>query len=80
MPEDGVRSGEGLSDNSPGFTTGIGSADGRLAVGMYDGAYKRRNKGPEQAQRQRMTDQIEQDKTPAEAAYISDEICEIILA
>jgi len=78
VPEDGVRSGEGLAYDSPHLSTGVGSADGCLAVGENDRAHKRRDKSPEQAQRQRMADQIQEDKPPAEPAYISDEIYEIL--
>ena len=79
MPENAVRTGERLAHNSPHLSTGIGSADRCLAVGEYDRAYKRRDKSPKQAQRQRMADQIQQDKAPAEPAYISDEIYQILL-
>lgn len=78
MPENGARSGEGMAHNSLHFRTRIGSADGCLAVGEYDGAHKRRNESSKQAQRQRMADQIQEDKTPAEPAYISDKVYEIL--
>jgi hypothetical protein len=78
VPENGLRSGEGMAHNAPHFLTRIGSADGCLAVGEYDGADKGRNESSKQAQRQRMADQIQQDKAPAEPAYISDEICEVL--
>lgn len=78
MPENGVRSGEGLAHNSLHFRARIGSADGCLAVGEYDGADKGCNESSKQAQRQRMAHQIQQDKAPAEPAYISDEICEVL--
>jgi hypothetical protein len=78
MPENAVRTGEGLAYNSVRLSTGIGSADRCLAVGEHDRAHKRRNKSPKQAQRQRMADQIQQDKAPAEPAHIDDEIYEIL--
>lgn len=78
MQENGIRSGKGVAHDSPHLSTGVGSADRCLAVGEYDRAHKRRDKSPEQAQRQRMTDQIQQDKAPAEPAYISDEVYEIL--
>jgi len=78
MPENAVRTGEGLTYNSPRLSTGVGSADGCLAVGEYDRAHKRRNKSPKEAQRQRMADQIQQDKAAAEPAHIYDEIYKIL--